>query len=147
MISVMYRPPTPEDLNFITNSWLKSNRSSTFAYYIDREDYYRIHENLVKIILERSLATIICDPEDHSHVYGYAVYELNNDVLVLHYLYIKYAYRNFGLAKSCLKAVYPKFGEKDIFLTHIDKVFKNNSCFIKNRDKYKLHYNPYLMAQ
>lgn len=158
MKTVTYRPPTPDDLAFITSSWLKSNRNSDFANYVENKAYYKLHSDLIKSILNRSLVTVICDPEDANHIYGYAVYELINTNLILHYIYIKFSYRNFGLAKDCLKTIYPDFGNKDIYLTHTDQVKiriieednnhlpKKTSCFIKKRDKYKLQYNPYLMV-
>ena len=158
MKTVAYRPPNPDDLAFITSSWLKSNRNSDFANFIDNKSYYKLHADLIKDILTRSLVTIICDIEAPDHIYGYAVYELLNNNLVLHYIYIKFNYRNFGLAKDCLTTIFPDFGTKDIHLTHIDQVktriiedgkdhlAKKTSCFIKKRDKYKLLYNPYLLV-
>jgi hypothetical protein len=156
-----YRSPTPDDLQFIMSSWLHSNRNSDFANYINNDTYYKLHEPLIKVLIAASMVTMICDKEDPSHVYGYAVYELPNDKLILHYIYIKFNYRNMGLAKQCLQTIYPLFGETDCYLTHIDRTMtrvsqdsitkeplvKRNSAFIKKREKYKLNYNPYLMIR
>ena len=157
------RGPTADDLQFIMNSWLKSYRNSDLTNYVPNKLYYDYHGALIKNILNRSLVSIICDVEDPSHVYGYVCYELLNEIFILHYVYIKFNFRNMGLCESTLKAVYPQFGEVETFITHPDKIFsrvvyqdrikqlnpeiKKTSFFIKKRDDYKLVYNPYALVR
>lgn len=153
------RPPMQGDIQFILSSWLKSYRNSDFANYIPNKLYYEFHEALVKQVIARSMVSILCDVEDPEHVYGYVVYEMLGDVFILHYIYIKYNYRNLGLGQKALKAVYPQFGQVESFITHTDKVIwrividgtvpevKRTSWFIKKRDDYKLIYNPYALVR
>ena len=149
------RPPMQGDIQFILSSWLKSFRNSEFANYIPNKLYYEFHGSLVKNIIARSLVSILCDVEDPEHVYGYVVYELLGDVFILHYIYIKYNFRNLGLCRTALKAVYPQFGNVESFITHPDKVLsrivnneiKKTSFFIKKRDDYKLIYNPFALIR
>ena len=147
------RGPTPTDLDFIVSSWLKSYRNSDFANYIPNTLYYQYHKAIVMDLLKRSLVSMVVDPEDQDHVYGYIVYEAG-EMFILHYMYIKSAFRNFGLAKSILQKANPQFGVEEMYLTHLDKVdifqnsrgvIKRNSWFIKKRSEYKMIYNPYAM--
>lgn len=155
----MYRPPTSDDLAFVVSSWLKSHRNSDFANFIPNQIYYRYNEHLIKKIIERSMVSIVCDPEDPNHVYGYVVYEFLGDIFVLNFIYIKYTYRNMKLAYNILKAVAPNFGEEESFITFIDRTtsrivmekgkpeIRRSSWFIKNQAKYKLNYNPFLLVR
>ena len=158
-LPILYRPPTEGDLSFIVSSWLKSQRNSDFSNFISNQIYYRYNEHLIKKVIERSMISIICDPEDPNHVYGYAVYEFLGDIFVLNFIYIKYTYRNMKLAYNLLKAISPKFGEEEAFITFIDRTdvrvvtdkgkpdIRKSSFFIKNREKYKLNFNPFLLIR
>ena len=163
MKQVTYRAPEPSDLHFITSSWLQSNRNSDFANYINNGDYYDYHDELIESILKRSMVTMIVDAEDLNHIYGYMVYENSDNDFVLHFIYIKFNYRNFGLAKNALLTIFPNFGNAECKLTHVDRVLtrivekkdmelgagiknyeiRKSSCFIKKREKYRLIYVPY----
>lgn len=161
MTLVSYRPPDPSDLQFVTDSWIKSTRNSDFCTFIPNTIYYRYMDNLIKSIISRSLVTIICDPEDPTHVFGYVVYEYIGEIFVLHFGYVKQSYRNLKIMYNALKAVNPSFGDDESFITHIDRthakalldrvtkepIVKRSSWFIRNREKYKLNYNPFLLVR
>lgn len=155
---VQFRPPTPDDVQFIISSWLKSSRNNDFTNYISNEIYFKYMEHLVKTVINRSMVSMVCNPKDSKQVYGYVVYEFIGDIFVLNFIYIKYTFRNLKISESLLKAVYPKFGEEDCFITFIDRTMtrivygdkpeiKRSSWFIKNREKYKLNYNPFILVR
>jgi hypothetical protein len=159
-LNIMLRAPTPDDTNFVIKSWMESSHASDFAVYIPDDIWYDKHKKVITNLIERSLISVLCDTEDPTHMLGFTVYEIIEDVLILHFLYIKYPYRNFGFSKQILQSIYPKFKEQDFFITHIDRtvlrVKKNykgdqyvdkNSWFLKNKEKFKMHYNPYLMIR
>jgi len=152
---IIYRPPTPDDLTFIMSSWLKSYRNSDFANFLSNDVYYKSHAIVIQEILDRSNVAMIVDPQDPNHLYGYIVFENFKGSFVLHYIYIKYAYRNLGLCKDALQAAYPNFRKKEFFITHLDKTVlrsvnndvKRSSWFIKKRDDYKMIHNIYLLIR
>lgn len=160
-LPIKLRPPSIQDKEFILNSWLKSNRNSDLTNYINNNLYYNYYDKLVKNCLMRSQATIACNPEDENHVYGYLVYELLGDIFIINYVYVKKTFRELGVAKQMLTAVYPEFGQVESFITHIDKtlsvikedkvtkepIIKKTSWFIKKRDDYKLVYNPFALIR
>ena len=151
-LPVVYRQASVQDLNFILNSWLKSYRYTPAAEQIPSELYFEHQKNIINKLLETSKVIMITNPDDTSHVYGYIVY-LND---VLHYIYIKYTYRNFGLTEKILSKAFPHFKSNPIYLTHLDKIFDRkskttdnktykSSFFLKKKDEYKFVYNPYLI--
>jgi hypothetical protein len=150
--NIKLRPPLNDDVQFIVCSWLKSNRNSDLTNYVNNEDYYKNHPKIIEDLINRSLITMAVDPEDDNHIYGYVVHENTGSKFIIHYIYVKYTYRNFGIAKKMLTAINPNFGSSETYLSSIDRVSistkgKRSSCFIKKRDKYKLMYSPYLLAQ
>jgi len=160
---VTYRPPNQTDLQFVIASWLKSTRNSDFCTYIPNPTYYKYMDHLIKTIINRSLVTMICDPEDLSHIYGYIVYEFlgDNTIFVLHFAYMKLPYRKLHIMEAALTAVYPDFGKEDSFITNLDRtnyytildrvtnkpIVKRDGWFIKKRNQYKLNYNPFLLVR
>lgn len=162
-MNIIYRAPTQGDLNFILDSWLKSYRQSDFASFVPNKLYFEYHKLIVQDILKRSQILMISDPEDSNHVYGYVVFEQFNGYNILHYLYIKYTYRNLGFAKAALQVAFPDFLQTEIHLTHLDKshlrqskfdkqedgspAIYRQSFFMKKKDQYKLVYNPYMLVR
>jgi hypothetical protein len=99
-IKIAYRDPTIQDYNFILSSWLKSARHA----FPDLSDqvYYEDYKSKVRNTLASKDTMLAVDPEDTSLILGYLVYSPNHTV---HYVYIKHALRNFGIAKKLLQEV------------------------------------------
>lgn len=155
-LPIVHRPPQPQDLPFIIDSWMKSYRNSEFAHLLTNEQYYEFHRPVVENLLKRSLVSVLCDPHDSSHIYGYVVYEFINSVFTIHYVYIKSIYRKLGLTDTALQLLNSKLGTTVSYITHLDKVIykydeyykkvKRKSWYLKNKEKYKLNYVPYLIV-
>lgn len=157
-MSTIYRPPTPDDLNLVLQTWLHSQRNTDFLNYVGNQDYYSYYQNIIRSILQRAQVSVLSDSKDIQQIIGYAVYE-ETTVFILHMLYIKPIFRSFGLARSLLLTINPFLGEKPTYLTALPEVsrysipdrdthkpiVKSSSAFIKGRRKYDLHYNPFLM--
>jgi GNAT superfamily N-acetyltransferase len=144
------RAPQPADESFIINSWLKSIRDTDLYTFISNDDFYHNHLALIRKCLDRALVTLAVDEQDLDHIYGYMVFE--PDTRIIHCLYIKKPFRNFGIAKSLVMSAYPDLA-LPITFTHIDRVnylstrketAKRSSAFIKLRATYPIYYNPYL---
>lgn len=139
---VLVRPVKPEeDLLFIFNSWLKSYRCSDFAMHIDNEDYYKNHHRLITSIIKQpnNSISIMCDPEDTSHILGYIIY--NTKEPIVYYTYVKHGFRGLGLGRYLLEGIRKNYG-KDAIVTCTHK--PKNWRKIK---KIGLDYNPYLIKE
>lgn len=94
------RPARTEDTEFVFATWLRSYRhASQFAKKISNEVYYRWHHKVIERILARGAQVYIAHPIGEPEVIlGYICLE-SQDKLVVHYIYVKKAFRKMGVAK------------------------------------------------
>lgn len=129
-MKAVLRGPTPEDLNFIYSSWLKSQRNNLEFKEMSNEDYYDTTKRIINSLINRSSISVACSPDDPKHLYGYIVFEGDT----VHFLYVKFTYRKFGIARSLFAAA-QGFG---------DKVYASFSPFERKLlSKANLKFNPY----
>lgn len=133
---VQVRKATEADVPFIFNSWLKSFRSSVTAKSISNPVYFDFHHKTIEKILQKSDVVVLCDAADPSQVFGYLVHQDIDGVRVLHYAYIKFAFRGIGLCNLLLKEANIS-KENGGFYTHDT----HNSAKVLGP---KFVYNPYL---
>ena len=107
------------DKEFITSTWLRSNRdNSKIAKSIPKSVYFTETDKLINKILDESRIIVACNPKDPAHIFGYLVYQpLDNDT-VIHYLYVKKAFRGYGIAKAMFAEFTPT---QKVFYTHEPK--------------------------
>jgi len=138
MKNVRLRAANDEDLPFIFNSWLKSFRDSSFARDIPSTIYFTDHHKVIERLLKTSVVMISCNEEDPSQLYGYAVGSQEDGIFVLHFIYVKYTFRNLGIGTLLLTS-FGHTGESASVYTH------RNNLATKLAAKYNFIYHPYLM--
>lgn len=131
------RGPGEEDLPFIFNSWLKSFRDSPQVQGVPNTLYYAEQHALIGQLLKDSYVLIACNPDDPGQIYGYAVgcAKPEPDHSVLHWVYVKHPFRNFGIAKALVHDV---CGDRPLYYTHR---VKNSDRIAGDRSA---TFNPYL---
>jgi ribosomal protein S18 acetylase RimI-like enzyme len=134
------RPPKKTDLNFIYSSWLKSFIDSP-DNPISEKAYYSYQHLLISSILDRALVSILCNPDDLDQIFGFAVYELTHDKLTIHWLHIKYSFRQLGFAKFILDSLLKAAENEGIFNTTITITHRGLS-YRHLKDKFSHIYNP-----
>lgn len=127
------RPAESTDIPFILNSWLKRYRDAVHPRLVTDRVYFEAqHAVIRKILATEGLEILVaCDPTDANHIYGYVVAEhLTPDWILLHWIYVKGAFRKFGLAKRLLTDVIG--ASNKIQYTHrtklTDYLIKNGNC-------------------
>ena len=90
------REPRPEDLSFIYSTWLNSFYYDSWAKSIRKSVYFNNYKKVLDRILDSAHISIACDPNDESVIYGYLISESD----IAHYIYVKDAFRKFGIAKD-----------------------------------------------
>lgn len=128
---------TPKFESFLYNTWLKSYRST--QKYTTDTIYYLYQKKIIKNIIGNPDVKIkvVCNKDNLNHAIGYIVWEMPG---VLHYVYIKHAYRNQGICSAFLKSL-PIDSEQLTLTTHVS--VQKWQQFSK---KFNLIYNPYLLA-
>jgi GNAT superfamily N-acetyltransferase len=131
MIDITFRLPRQEDVSFITHSWLRSTKLAVdkdIAY----EAYYGDYKKLISKRLASSAKILVaCSIEDPDFIIGFAVYDDN----VVHYIYVRYALRRQGIAKSLLSKVK---ADKKEYISHKPLWWSKDY-----RYKKIFKYNPY----
>lgn len=134
---IRLRPANAEDVSFIFSSWLRSFRGSLFASSIMNEIYFSEHHKTIEKILKHYEVIVACNTEDPSQIYGFICAGYTDNILTIHYIYVKHPFRRMGIAKAMLES-YEYNHEYVGVYTHQTKIAQ------KLANKYNLIYHPYI---
>lgn len=136
MNEAVVRQANKDDLPFIYSTWLRSYRyNSQFARKLTNKVYYEWHHKAIERILARgATCLVVCDESDTSVVFGYLVWELAGPYSIVHFAYVKKAFRNLGLMNQLLKASNAKFNIFSHYTEFCDEYLKRHE---------ELTYVPY----
>lgn len=114
---VAYRDARADDIAFCLDSWLRSWRTCPSAGTIRNDMYFPVQRATIEGLIGRGAKiTVACLASDDSKILGWVCYEITSqNETVIHYLYVKDAYIQFGLG-SQLVARCP--GTKPGLFTH-----------------------------
>lgn len=127
------------DRDFVTRSLLMSfMHGSKEVQKINRDSYMNAHNTTINKLLDRCECLLICDLEDQDLIYGFVLYENGEQFDVLHYIYIRKAFRKNRLAAELLSKVFKK---RNLAISHITDEFKPARL---KRLWEKVIYDPYL---
>lgn len=133
------RRANDEDIPFIFNSWLKSyKQSGILSRSVNATIYYDNHHKLIQKIAMRATFYIACDKNDPNNIYGFIAGEYIENILVIHYAYIKHSFRRLGIAKELFNTFNHDTKNASCF-THYTR------CMERIAEKYNLIYHPYLI--
>ena len=96
-------PALPVHKNFIFQTWLKAYRyDSPFGKGIPNKVFFDRHHKILERILARPTAKVLAavEPTEHSTLFGYLAFEASIDRPVIHFAYVKEAFRKLGVAKA-----------------------------------------------
>lgn len=125
---------------FIYHSWIKSGQRSDATKLIAKEIYTLNQHDIITHILARANVIVAQELNKPESIYGYLVYQFVDGVFVVHYAYVKHAFRSLGILKSLLAAAGFDRNSNIGFYTHVTK----NSHYVEA--KVNMFYNPYLLS-
>jgi hypothetical protein len=130
------RPYKAEDLNFIQNSWGSSYyKGADYTDFMSPQEFNKQHRPIRENILKRPTATAIiaCDAKDEDLILGWILIEKpKTSGLLLHYLYVKEAFKGEGVADALLNKT---LIETPILVTHMTD--KARKILRKKKDDFK----------
>jgi GNAT superfamily N-acetyltransferase len=135
---LVFRPCEPTDYNFVLNAWMRSYRDA--QRNMKNEHYFAGQQNLIAELAKRRQMVIGCDGDTPEWIAGFICgIPLEDNRLVVDYIYVKQAYRDRGIARGLLQSLGWLSGQ-EIVATHktrgIEGTFpRYNACF-----------NPYFNA-
>jgi len=128
------RDPKGDDLALILNSWLRSDRDNGRNRFMSQETYFDGFRGECVSKLESGFVTVACNPADEDQIYGWAAATEGGTV---HYVYVKQAFRGYGVGKALLAECAPEFGKSPTTVTTAGKFHREWAA------KYALKYDPY----
>lgn len=137
------RRATAEDRGFVVKPWLQELRRSSTTRYVSDSVFFQQHGRLVQKLLARASVDLACDPADDQHFYGFVAHEpgvAEHAEPVIHWLYVKMAFRQLGLGRSLLAHV--THGGRAIASHATDMLMGPMRAVI---EKYGITYDPYVL--
>lgn len=115
MTDYSYRWAVPDDLAYLTNSWLKSYSHSRAAQECIKVYRYEADQYINKLVRSENIRNrICCLSDEHASIMGWATYRLQPKP-VIYYTYVRKEIRRRGIAKKLLEEI---ISEPDISFTH-----------------------------
>lgn len=132
------------DVPFVTNSWLTSFRKSAYTWGVGNSEYNAFHHKLLEALVPQSMLVVLCNRNNPDQILGWAVYQkLEGDVLVLHYVYIKFAFRRNGFARCLVDEIMDHERPRAVIWTHRTEIGAKIQKNLPELSSWRL--NPYLM--
>lgn len=104
-IHYLIRKAIPEDIPFITNSWLKSYRQSGDVKMIPNNQYFHYQHKMVEHLVPKSIVLVAADKDDMGIIKGWICAEVIPNALLLHFVYVKNDYRRMGIGSALLRFI------------------------------------------
>jgi GNAT superfamily N-acetyltransferase len=140
MLEIALRPYNKVwDEEFVYSTWLKSYRLSPTCRGVPLPIYNKGQRARINKIIDEGNILVATNPDEERVIYGYIVYGSE----VVHYIYVKGAYRKMGIARALYEATPPQNSPATLW-TH-----RSNQLWIDNKlktDPEFLHwvYDPFL---
>lgn len=143
----IFRPYGQDDLNFIQSSWGHSYyKGYSYQYFLNPKEFHLFHRPIRENVLSRpTLAIIVCVSKiDPTLIIGWMMVERPKDypAIILHYLYVKEAFKGLGIASELIQSSIPK--DTNVLYSHSTE--RAERILKANREKFKKYgYTPHLI--
>lgn len=127
--NIVFRTALEGDVAFIFATWLQGlYHGCSWAQEINKDVFFKNYHRVIEGYLGRpdTIVMVACFEDSPDVILGYSVYEAKT----LHWIFIKKAWRRFGIAKKLVPAQISS-------VTHVTKLGKS----IKPKE---WEYNPFL---
>ena len=132
MTAIKYRPSVHTDEAYVYRSWIRSFRESPFGRTLTDDAYNLAQQGKMEAILDVANVTIVCPDDDPDTIIAFAVHDrTEDDLLLVHYLYVRELSRHQGVAQKLIQQLEPT---EPIVFTDI------TLDFYKLREKHDLPY-------
>lgn len=127
---ITIRPGNADDKNFIYATWLRSLYYGSQMRKIEQGAFFKAYPAVLDLLLKKPATVLVaCLNEDPNVILGYAILEPE----VLHWVYVKEAWRKQGIAKSLIGSSVLNSRTHDTDMVDKIKIIKD------------LTYNPFLI--
>jgi len=103
------------DIPFISDTWLMSYRRSKTMRSLGPQEYFVRQRPVMESIMGRSFMVVGQEPRS-GELLGYVVFEKSQAGTIIHWLYTKLIFRNFGIGRELLERAVGN--DRPIWYTH-----------------------------
>lgn len=117
--SIIFRAHTSEDLAFILDSWGSSYfKGCSVHKRLSPNEFHEFHRpQRMRFFSKPNTTCIVASPSDDPwHIMGWIAVEKIASGLILHYVYVKDAFKNQKIAQQLIQRALPT---QPVFYTHI----------------------------
>lgn len=137
---ITLRDGTSDDLPFIYATWLRSQRKQGDNSQIRNRTYFEQKAIEIRRLISSAQVIVASSPEDQAQIFGYLVGSSLKSLQVIHYVYVKTAFRKLGIATNMATHFSgPSFMKEEVGITSMGPVIATI------KDRYRLVFNPYLV--
>lgn len=101
-LPVRFRDFAEGDKNFVLANWLRSNRNNDAYAAMRNEHYFYDHQLTIGDVAQNSPIRVCCSVDDPNVIYGFICFRPREDGLVVHYIFVKQAFKRLKLAAAML---------------------------------------------
>lgn len=133
--------PYRGESGFVAHTWLRSYASAPAVRRIEADEYYKQHARVISRLIDHSVVLLAEHREHEGLLLGHVVGERDSFGCVIHYVYVKGAYRRTGIGAALWGALLDELtirgGRGTVRFTHARNPFSE----IAARQGWK--YSPY----
>ena len=133
-LPVLVRLASSSDASLVYSTWLRSYADQHKDQH--RGILYKSHRKIIRNLMEKSITVMAVMDDDPNQIFAWMCgLRSKSGPLLVHYCYVKDAFRQLGLAKLLLRHFEHRSGEP-VICSHKGYVYKSL------RDRYNLFYVP-----
>lgn len=93
------------DKDFVYSTWLNAlYYGNPIFRHMNEFRFRKNYQKVLDLILKQSSVSVCCLKDDHDVILGYSVTQSKTPHHILHFVFVKQAWRRMGIAKSLLPA-------------------------------------------
>lgn len=145
-VTLNYRDADPKrDFPFIIDSWGGSYQQGSNGRHLSHDEFGSFHKPIrEKILIHPDVKVKICYPnEDVWLIIGWIVYQVLTQNMAIHYVYVKNAFRFYGIGRGLLSKINSP-SDRLVFITH--RTFKAAKIMDAHPDEFHNYtFTPHLV--
>lgn len=139
LLPILIRLKTENDDNFVCSTWIR-NQYASLPYNFMTWNVFKDNKcQEIEEIFTVSQTLIACLSDDPETILGFLTYSTLNSQFIIHYAYVKQAYRKNKIMTDLLETAIPKYEQELLVCSNINQSYP----YLKKH--LQLTYNPYVV--
>ena len=139
LLPITIRLKTEADESFIYKSWIQNMYDSIPNCFMTWKIFNNNKSLEITDIFTVSYTLVACLADDPDTILGFLTYSTLNEQFIIHYAYVKQAYRKNKIMTDLLETAIPKYEQELLVCSNINQSYP----YLKKH--LQLTYNPYVV--